>query len=410
MHLLDVLLVRPADAGLLEPVAAGLVARDGSAILTQRMEYERGELREALGDQDGALAHYQRQLEIAQREQLGGVWIELAYTALGRVSRRQGNRDAARGYEEAAIAIDDQLYGKSHPALVPILGNYANLLREDFGDYDGAIRVDERVLAIEERLRGADSRDAAAAAARLASSCVGRGDLTRAEALSARARGIVDAEPDRRDAARRDVYNDWSAVLVARERWAEAIAALREALASDPVEPDALDRAMLLELEARRGAPAAGLRAELAALDHDGQALPPRDRMTVAAGLCRVRVVLGDRDAVPACADALAGLRAFFPGDHPGVLEGEVALAQADLLAGDPAAARAPLEHVLAVLAARPGLPGLLDDARFALARALGPGDGERARQLARDAHDDLVTRIGDSERARQIEAWLARR
>lgn len=77
----------------------------------------------------------------------------------------------------------------------------------------------------------------------------------------------------------------------------------------------------------------------------------------------------------------------------------------------DASGAIAPLERALVLRQRQPGEPFLVAETRFALARALvaGGGDRDRARKLARSARDGYAASgAGYNKELGAIDAWLA--
>ncbi len=94
--------------------------------------------------------------------------------------------------------------------------------------------------------------------------------------------------------------------------------------------------------------------------------------------------------------------------DAPELADTEIELGRALLEAGRGAEAVAPLEDALRRLARDPHPEGLLAQARFTLARALGRR-AARAQTLARDARAGFVAADASDELA-ALDAWLGTR
>jgi tetratricopeptide (TPR) repeat protein len=113
------------------------------------------------------------------------------------------------------------------------------------------------------------------------------------------------------------------------------------------------------------------------------------------------------RGALEAYADALALLERVLPPDHADLAFPYKGRAQSRLALGDPAGARVDLERALRLHEANPGEPVERADVEHTLARVLlASGEGTRALELARAAHQRLVD-LGHHEAAAAITTWI---
>jgi tetratricopeptide (TPR) repeat protein len=80
---------------------------------------------------------------------------------LGNVQQRLGEFEAARVTQQRALAIQEAVYGPEHPAVAFTLGNLGNVQRH-LGEFEPARVTQQRALAIQEAVYGPDRPEVAA--------------------------------------------------------------------------------------------------------------------------------------------------------------------------------------------------------------------------------------------------------
>jgi tetratricopeptide (TPR) repeat protein len=96
---------------------------------------------------------------------------------------------SGRGHSMSALNVREKALGHEHPDTTVILGNLANLLK-DQGDYAGARPLFERALAINEKTLGPEHLDTAISLSGLAILLHAEGDYEGARPLHERALAV----------------------------------------------------------------------------------------------------------------------------------------------------------------------------------------------------------------------------
>ncbi len=337
--------------------------------------------------------------------------------SLGAVALAEGDNLEARRRYERALALAEGLWGKESTRLPVILNDLAVAVR-DSRMSTGLLR---RALAIQERAYGPDSPLLMSPLTNLAGELAYAGSYRQALGLTRRTLRIQEAyyEPDFRDLAYPLFLS--GQILIALDEPAEAVALL--------------DRAMVL---VRKGYGerhhlvgemwCARAEAELAELRTDAAAGSVANCRSLVAGavppnhpvLITLRRLEGEVALARGQADRARTILAEAAG-MPGAsnLEAMQILApraEAELAAGDPAAARRAAEAGLA-LRNQDNDPALAGRLRLALALAtvatVEDTEPERANALARQALGELISAGAGSPRTRALrtraEAWLSR-
>ena len=207
-----------AEIDLRERTLERELARRPDPDLVARFELQRGMIAHDRGDLDGALAHAEKGLALAQRARgaddpgvasalrfVGGLRSMRGDNAGAAVALRRAvdlveksygpdhpdvaaglsllARSVAEGGDPAkavellrrSLAIREKVFGPDHPDVAQSLGNLATAL-EMTGDLAGARRAYERALAIEEKALGKDSWESAPSIASLAGIMAAQGD------------------------------------------------------------------------------------------------------------------------------------------------------------------------------------------------------------------------------------------
>jgi tetratricopeptide (TPR) repeat protein len=365
----------------------GLRAADHAAAFLDRIG-EQGELRaelfnlagllhEARGRYGEALAHQQRSLELRQRA-FGEDHPKVAgaRSSLGWVLFRRGDYAAALAEHRRALDVRQRSLGKEHPFVAYSLLHIGTVLAA-VGRPSEAVAPCRRAVEIRRAATGPESFSVALAEQSLGSVLADAGHLDEAERILGRVLARLEAQ-GRDHPAAASTLEALARAHHRRGRLAEARAVYERALAIrekrlGPAHPDLSE---VLD----------GLGETLQAEGRPGEATALHERaITISLG------ALGE--------------------DHPLLARSLGLLGQARLALGQRRPALQALERALAIAEARPGDPERLADIRFSLARALPPGEGERARRLATSAREVYRRRgvLGRGKLAR-VERWLGRR
>ena len=151
-----------------------------------------GYRRRALASYVQARAHYERALEICEKE-LGPEHAETALRLSGllQLLKERGDYLAALPLAERALAINEKALGAEHPETAISLDTLASLLRAQ-GDLSAARPLCERALAIFEKTLGAEHPHTATALNSFALLLEAQGDLAAAQARHERALTIYE--------------------------------------------------------------------------------------------------------------------------------------------------------------------------------------------------------------------------
>lgn len=332
-----------------------------------RAEYE--ESRRIL---ERTLAYYER-TEGPSSHSVANTLNNLAATA-----QHQGDLEAAQEFHERALSIRERTLGPEHPSLASSLSSLGGLLGRR-GQLARAREMLERAIAIEERSLRPDHPWLAHARGNLSFIMRDQGELDAAAREAGRVLELLESTDD----------PNLSSIAMARTN----LAVLHQ------------DQGRLEEAQADYEAAASAWEQALG---------PEHPRLAFANdNLGRVSLSRGEYEQARAYFERSKTIaeRAHGP-DHLEVAFPLVGLAKTALNQGDSSTARRLMTRVLALHEQAPTVePYDRAEARFLLAQALWPDQGERgrARSLAEEARNTLEE-LGagfDEERSR-IERWLS--
>jgi eukaryotic-like serine/threonine-protein kinase len=168
------------------------LARRPNPILRARFELLRGMMAHDKGDLEGALAHAEKGLALA--EQAHGPQnprISPALRFVGGIRTMRGDHAGAAQAIQRAIDLVEASYGPDHPDVAAGLSLLARAVAEG-GDPTRAVGMLERSLAIRERVFGPEHPDVAQSLANLATALEMTGDLAGARRAYERALAIEE--------------------------------------------------------------------------------------------------------------------------------------------------------------------------------------------------------------------------
>jgi serine/threonine protein kinase/tetratricopeptide (TPR) repeat protein len=383
--------------------------------LGSALDLRRGQLAEARGDYNGAIAHYQRALAPLPERSPDAIIIRqhLAnnYMSLGQL-------DAAQSIFEALLALRREVYGADHPrnAISRMdLGNLATLR----GDFDASEEHHRAALVLLRAALPAGHERLAYSLSSLADIAAQRGELTAALDAFEEARAIWERNLGPQSNRVAAMLERLAAVQYIRAEYglaeqhaARALAIWDLAQSPDP-QGTVLVHLTLAQLEHERGNHAA-------ARDHADLALPlatsvfGADNLYTAA--CRAiralaLVGLGDLSGAEREVDlAVDAVERSYGGDSVWLAEILVSRAEVQRAQGRLDDARRDLERALGPLDPR-NAPLQRARAEFQLAQVLwdSRGDRARARSLATSAQA-VLQRAGAVQQRAAIDRWLAQR
>jgi tetratricopeptide (TPR) repeat protein len=381
------------------------------------VSFSEGKYEEARGYQERALA--------IQEESLGTEHLELAVVlnSLAGVAWAEGEYAEARGYLERAVGIQEKALGAGHPEVANSLSNLGVLSKSE-GKYEQARGYGERALAIWERALGPEHPDVAYALANLGALLETEGKHEEARSRYERALAIWERAlgPEHPNVA--FPINGLGGVAMAAGKLDEArgyyersLAIKEKSLGSEhPEVADSLNNlGLVMRAEGKLDAARSTYERALAVRE---KALGP-EHPDVATSLDHLGSLAGQEgehaEAHRYFERSLAIREQALSADHPEVAASLTGLGQALLNQGKPTDARAHLERALSIRTANEVHPVFLAETRFALARVLwvapidaGP-DRARARELAEQARDASVDagKVGDRQLG-EIQSWLA--
>ena len=207
---------------LAEGARARLVARNDIAA---RIASVRGLLAARRGRQQDALAQFEQVLRLA--DDPAGLPAARAHVSIGHTLLALDRAGEAEPHYRAALAITEELAGKLHPELLPVLDGLGNLSFAR-GDAAGAVPYLERSLAITRTMVAAAHPSAITAQANLGAALTNANQLDRALAELEAARAAVKPA-DRRELAL--VLTNLVPVYQQRGDTERALATARDALA-----------------------------------------------------------------------------------------------------------------------------------------------------------------------------------
>ena len=355
-------------------------------------------------------------------ERLGG-HASLAETFLannlGLIHQQRGRYAEARREGLRALEIATRARGEESPSVAAALNNLG-VTEEGAGRSEEALDFFSRVLAINVKLYGTEHPDVGLANHNVGASLLGLRRFADAEVVHRRALHIWERSLGNSHLYVGGALGGVSLALFGQGRLSEARSFRERALeVFDRVAHDQPHRGQALThaceiLEAAGDLGAATARANEAMeifLKTEG----PEHPDTAHALLCRADAALGahqPKDALVDAERALAILEKVRLPDHPDLAQALTTRWRAEIGLGRAGAAIAPLERALAIRASAHEAPSPTARTRFALARALFEGGGDRRRALDEGgrAKDESVAGGERSVRDRhEVEAWLAK-
>jgi len=368
---------RPAEAAVwAEAVQLQLALLPGEQPLARAdLGNHRAALAYTTGDYAGAARLYGEAL--ALREGALGPEHPRVADSLGNLAAAryaQGEyAESARLYERA-LALSERALGPDHPQVATTLSNLA-LVHESTGAYAEAIRLLTRALAIREAALGAEHPQMASGLGNLALVHQAMGDHDEAARLFLRALAIHERASGTEHPQVADCLHNLATVRFATGDHDEAARLFHRALA---------------------------IYEGLVAGEHPMLA-------TSLAGLAEIHLVRGQHDeALRLYTRALAILEAALGAEHPSVAHVLHGLGETHRAMAQAGEALPLFERALAIRAAADVPRVELAASRFALARALGPAQAQRARELAGQALADYAAAPGARREHDEVRAWLA--
>ena len=438
-------LAEAAQATLERRGAGGATDRATLAQITAGLLQNQGKWVEARSRYAEALALRERALGPDSPD------VAMVLNALGGLAGQEAKWDEAIGFRERALAIVEKVYGPEHPRVAMVLGNLSGDWQEK-GDLDRTQSMLGRALAIEEAALGPDNLQVARTLTRVAYLHDERGEIEKARELSRRVLAIYARTPTKPEhlataiefsgqleyklgntaaglaAARKGLAIREQALgpksfyigmslgnigiyLVDLGKYAEALEAFDRAYAINvaalrPNHPriagSLVNAAKPLAHLGRFAEARERVARALAILDKAGQTEHPHavEARTALAEVYRREGHFEEALAEAKRADAIQERLAPDSVERSAPL---AAIGQAQLALHRREDAVATLTRVLALLR-RAGLRSPdIAEVQFALARAIGTTNRDRARALA------LEARGLDTLERKQIDAWLAR-
>jgi tetratricopeptide (TPR) repeat protein/predicted Ser/Thr protein kinase len=315
---------------------------------------------EALALREGALGHDHPRVADSLNNLAG------ARYAMG------AHDEAARLYLRA-LALFEQALGPDHPQVAMTLGNLA-LVHQSTGAYAEAIRLLTRANVINEAALGEDHPQMASGLSNLALVHEAMGANDEAARLLLRALAINERAFGKDHTKVADCMHNLATVHFATGEHDEAIRLLTRAIAIY----EQVDK------------------------DHPMTA-------TGLAALAQIHFTRAQYDeALHLYTRALAIIEASLGPDHPNAAHVLNGLGETHRAVGRGAEAIPLLERALAIRAVSSVQSEELAESRFALARALGPAQAQRARELAEQALQAYAAAVGSERERAEVSAWLA--
>ncbi len=361
-----------AGAGPYEEAERWAKLADGAATqLSDRGEVDgqlaavRGLIAMRRGRFADALPQFERLLAVRGRlDPRGGLPVANAHVFLGHALAALGRIDDAESHYKHALAVIEEVSGRAHPNLNPVLDGLGQVAFSRNRPKDALPHL-ERALAITRSTVPPGHPSLINALANFGATLSNAGELDRALAVLEEARTTV-APTDRRELAL--VLSNLVAVYQQKGDPAKALATAEQAL--------------VVEREVK-----GETHIETALAHYNvGDTLLSNDR---------------PRDAVDSIRKAIAIWDQQLPPDHPYLDAGHIAIGDALLRAGDPRSAIAPLE--LAVAAGKGAGPRT----KFFLARALWESNADRKRGVAVAKQVLAALPREDAKLRSEIERWL---
>jgi tetratricopeptide (TPR) repeat protein len=388
-----------------------------------------GELLERLyGDREAIL--YQRgehlvvlpicQIVYALSVHLHGLESYQAALSLSEIADAMHNlrfANEAAGIFSRALATAENALGPEHPIVLAIVGN-AGLNKVDDFDFDGAAPYFARHVEGAKKLYGPDDLTVALAMHNLGMTRSGQRRLPEARALLERALHIRLAKLRPEHPMIASTLYELAEVARLEGHTDEALADLDRAAEIDR-RSDATSARIGL---ARRNRAKAELLVGLGRLAEARAALalaekalangtdPTQRALTITVGADLLRAEGRPRDAVAEYARAMPELEARYGKNGPGIVDALLGLGEAELAAGDIAAALASAERAVTIGTYRPLPADQLGAAEFLEARARYARGDDRPAALAtvRAVRGRLAALPYRAEALPRIDRWLA--
>ena len=398
----------------------------------------------------------------ASLERVGGdARIEASLlNGLGIIEFREGKMEAARESLEKALALRLKVYGPDHPEVAALHNNISNVLVN--GQPGEAITHLEKSLAIVERAYGPDHPDIAATLVNLGNIAFELVELTRALEYFRRGLAVAQKGLGPEHPAVAIALGSIGNVLTRQGSYDEAISNLRRAVSiyEAATGPEHIDVArLLLNLGValkEKGELKVGLETLERAMAIARKSRPPDhpENVTFWRSLADAELALGRMEdarvhfehsvelakivlgpAHQEVATAYVGLGSWhlhekhfreavtlfekardiqdkaLGAEHPHLSRTLALMGRARLGLGAWERAIPELERAIVLAQIEGAPPGTLEEARFALARALWESKGDRARavELASQARDGYVRRGYKTKALSEVKAWLTR-
>jgi tetratricopeptide (TPR) repeat protein len=173
--------------------ASFLDRREDDAVARARLHNNLGQVHEARGDLDAALADYER-AQALKDAALPEDHPERATTLLnlGAIEGKRGRLDVARAYLERSLAILERAHGPEHPDVAGPLTNLGNVARAE-GDMKAAAGHYRRAIQIREAVAGPASPTLATPLSNLGVVLSAMGEHAEADAMHARVAALFEA-------------------------------------------------------------------------------------------------------------------------------------------------------------------------------------------------------------------------
>jgi tetratricopeptide (TPR) repeat protein len=367
---------------------------------------------------DQAIERFEQALAI-QRELHGDEHPTVSATLTNLAIAWEGRGELEKAFEldARALELERAIFGEEHPRVARLLASTGIDLHQQ-GKYEAAVERLEQALAMQERLmvRGHPETAHTLSSLGLALSSLGRN--AEAEARLRAAVELLERQLGSDSIEVIDARDNLAIVVDAQGRHEEALALHRRVLAGveaslGPQHPRtamALNNVASVLLLLRR--PEEALPAMERAIELQRAALGPEDHRIALFEFNTAEALLGLGRAAEAEArlrKALPVVEATFGAEHAYVSYGVVGLGRA-LLARDDREGALPLLERGVELCKAHGVPEThRAEAAFALARALGDDQRERARSLAEGART-TYERAGPwhARDVEEIDAWLS--
>ncbi len=372
--------------------------------------YERARYSDAAVEYEAALAIQQ---ELGNELGAANTLINLGSTRL-----QQGDYSGAAETFRRVLPIMTSALGDEHPRVALALANLA-ITHDGLGQYERSIEFGRRALAMRERVLGPKHPDTGASHINLGLSLNNAGRLAEAKEHLERAIEIHGASLGEDHVLVAASLNNLALVEAGLGDVERALALHRRALEIrrkrlEPQHPEiatSLANVGIGLMELGRLAEARVHLEEALAIDEHALGAMHPEVALVHVDLARLAEREGDHLAAEReFAAAIAVEETALGPTHPNLVRALLGLGRAHAALGRHADAIVPLERALAIATASEVSAELRAEARFALAKALhdGKGDRKRARELATEARASHGAGP-DAKAVAEIDAWLDR-